>query len=159
MLVALSVVAPEAIFAQDTKAIARLVELARQKGSDNLNISAMCESFGLTRPSELCLAYELTFDEPGFYPSFYVVKQPSDSSARIILNNYNFKDISGSTWQYLTGTDGVLQQARVGYHQAGGVSRWSSASISDPGVRSSFEKEISYWTGRLRNLEAAPKLR
>jgi|SRR5580704_9772898 hypothetical protein len=152
VLVAGIFVAPPVALAQDTELMARLVELTRRKGYNDVPMGRKtCENLGL-KPIGECLVFQDTYADPyGFTHGFNTFAEPGSGIARIFLFRHGRK----RSYYYVAGGDGKLQRAAV--FDRKGAFAWSP--LANDSAAPGFNQEISYWRSRQNQLESEPARR
>lgn len=137
LMVGVGFLAPAIAIAGDAS-WARLVDLTKRKGYNDVPFEHICKDFFLPLHDDKCIVYQLPYTDLGITHSFNVYTDPA-GSVHIMPSEHDYR----LGYIYLTDLDGKLLEVLSGNKDNAGWT-WSRVPI-DKTVKDRFKEEVDYW--------------
>jgi hypothetical protein len=154
--------APTNAYAQEKATLAKIAQLAVQKGYKDIGLGEVCSRLNIAFGS--CQGYQLNAKvdaaeskkfglQLGWLSSLNVLAEQGRTTGRIIITEHD----QHLGYAYLTNAEATLQAATVGLNTAGNGKnwQWKPLAITDD-IGQKFSLEKAYWLSQLNDIEALP---
>ena len=117
---------------------ARLVDLTKHKGYNDIPFDHICKDFSLPLHDGKCIVYQLPYTDIGITHSFNVYIDPA-GTVHIMPSEHDYQ----LGYIYLTDLNGKLLKVLSGNNKGAGWT-WSRVAI-DKRIEDRFKDEVDYW--------------
>ena len=160
-LLALMIAASTRVAVADDLPWARLAELTKDKGLP-VNFQRPGEALGLPDSNNVYPSYQVSYDETDGTAHHFTVYEDASKAVHLIATSFDKEsDAYRLGHAYLVSPTGELVAALEGLDiekrvagEMGGQWLWAQTTISR--ANESFEKEVSYWKGKVHQIEMEP---
>ena len=145
----------------DNLAWARLAKLTKDKGLP-VNFKRPGEAFGLPNSNNAYPSYQVPYDETDGTAHHLTVYEDGSKAVHLIATSFDKESeayrlghayLVSPTGELIAALEGIDINKRV----AGGMGgQWLWAQMAVSRANGSFEKEVSYWRGKIPQLETEP---